>query len=40
MSIKKPTGTIYNHPHDSEHHKLNFSTVKTAEFFHDLMGPE
>ncbi len=37
---KKPTGRVYNHPYHSEHHPLNFSAVKTAEFFHDFVGPE
>jgi hypothetical protein len=23
-----------------DHHRLNFSAVKTAEFFHDFVGPE
>lgn len=28
------------HPYDSEHHPINFSPVKTAELFHDFVGPE
>lgn len=38
--LKKPAGTIYNHPYHSDHHPLNFSPVKNAEFFHDFVGPE
>lgn len=37
---EKPKYTPYHHPFHSEHHPLNFSSVKNAELFHDLVGPE
>lgn len=36
----KPTNRAFHHPYHSDHHPVNFSTVKNAEFFHDLVGPE
>jgi len=38
--MKAPTSKAYHHPYDSDHHPLCFSSVKTAEFFHDAIGPE
>ena len=37
---EKPKNTPYHHPFHTEHHPLNFSSVKNAELFHDLVGPE
>ena len=36
----KPKNVPYHHPFNSDHHPLNFSSVKNAELFHDLVGPE
>lgn len=36
-NIKKPTSVYLNY---LDHHPLNFSVVKTAELFHDFIGPE
>lgn len=38
--VKKNIGRAYTHPYHSDHHPLNFSVVKTAELFHDFIGPE
>jgi hypothetical protein len=38
-TIKAPVKGFV-HPYNSEHHPLNFSPVKTAELFHDFVGPE
>jgi hypothetical protein len=40
LHFKKPTAIPFQHPYDSPHHPLNFSSVKNAELFHDLVGPE
>ena len=40
MKFDKPTATPFYHPYHSDHHPLNFSSVKNAELFHDLVGPE
>lgn len=37
---QKPFPKGYSHPYQSTHHPLNFSPVKTAELFHDFVGPE
>lgn len=39
-STKKAVDSTFNHPYTSDHHPLNFSPVKTAELFHDFIGPE
>jgi hypothetical protein len=38
--FEKPKGQPFHHPFNSEHHPVNFSSVKNAELFHDLVGPE
>lgn len=38
--LKAPTSKAYTHPYHSDHHPLVFSSVKTAELFHDAVGPE
>jgi len=40
LQFEKPTATPFYHPYHSEHHPLNFSSVKNAELFHDMVGPE
>ena len=40
IKFEKPTATPFYHPYHSDHHPLNFSSVKNAELFHDLVGPE
>jgi len=37
---QRPFPKGYSHPYQSDHHPLNFSPVKTAELFHDFIGPE
>ena len=37
---EKPKHMGYTHPYNMEHHRLTFSPVKTAEYFHELVGPE
>lgn len=39
-AAKKAFPKGYTHPFHSEHHPLNFSAVKVAEFFHEFVGPE
>jgi hypothetical protein len=39
-AAQRPFPKGYSHPFNSEHHPLNFSPVKTAELFHDFIGPE
>jgi len=39
-ALKRPFPKGYSHPFQSDHHPLNFSPVKTAELFHDFVGPE
>lgn len=36
----KPFPKGYSHPYQSDHHPINFSSVKNAELFHDFVGPE
>jgi hypothetical protein len=38
--LQRPFPKGYSHPYQSDHHPLNFSPVKTAELFHDFIGPE
>ena len=38
--FEAPKGRAFHHPYNSDHHPLNFSSVKNAELFHDLVGPE
>jgi len=38
--VEKPFARGYSHPYNTDHHPLNFSPVKTAELFHDFIGPE
>lgn len=40
QKVKKPTVQGYVHPFNMEHHRITFSPVKTAEYFHDFIGPE
>jgi hypothetical protein len=36
----KPVNKAYQHPFHSDHHPLNFSSVKMAELFNEVVGPE
>lgn len=38
--VEKPVNKAFQHPYHSDHHPINFSSVKNAEYFHDLVGPE
>lgn len=39
-TTQRPFPKGYSHPYQTDHQPLNFSPVKTAELFHDFIGPE
>lgn len=40
LPLKKPFPKVYSPSWNMKHHRINMSPVKTAEFFHDFVGPE